>query len=168
MPHPPRPSLFVFVAVTDQIQRARFQPLALAPVDQRIFLPVSDPDFARTCGVDGCSTARPNRRDPETTRGNSILSAARGRARASSRKRRQRQGSGKRRVQISVMAEAGASVIVPREVGFLHAFGQPQFAKRNAAAFIVAGNLFHRAVQIDRRVVAGLTDQRDHALSLAE
>ncbi len=43
-----------------------------------------------------------------------------------------------------------------------------QFAERDAAAFVIARDLLHRAVQIDRCVVTGLAQQRDHALRLAE
>ena len=41
-------------------------------------------------------------------------------------------------------------------------------AELYAAALIVLRDLLHRAMQIDRRVIAGLAQQRDHALCLAE
>ena len=43
-----------------------------------------------------------------------------------------------------------------------------QLAERDAAALIIMRDLLHRAMQIDRRVVAGRAQQRDHALRLAE
>jgi hypothetical protein len=77
-------------------------------------------------------------------------------------------GSGKRLVQISEVADGGASVMVPARSAFLDALDRAQFAERDAAALVIARDLFHRAVQIDRRVVAGFAKQRDHALRLAE
>ncbi len=77
-------------------------------------------------------------------------------------------GSGKRRVQISDVADGGASVMVPARSAFFIALDRAQLAERDATAFIIARDLLHRAVQIDRRVVAGLAQQRDHALRLAE
>ncbi len=64
------------------------------------------------------------------------------------RRRRQRDGAG--------------------EIGLLHAPDRAQVAQRHTAALIIAGDLFHRAMQIDRCVVAGFSQQRDHALCLAE
>src|SRR5262249_16501757 len=44
----------------------------------------------------------------------------------------------------------------------------PQFTERNAAADIVAGDALHCAMQIDRRGMARLAQQRDNALRLAQ
>src|SRR5207302_6114083 len=43
-----------------------------------------------------------------------------------------------------------------------------QLAERDAARLIILRDALHRAMQIDRLVVAGLADERDHALGLAE
>ncbi len=78
-------------------------------------------------------------------------------------------GSGNRRVQISDVADGGASVMVPASAGLLHAPGRPELAEGDAAALDNSPVIvFHRAVQIDRRVIAGRAQQRDHALRLAE
>ena len=45
---------------------------------------------------------------------------------------------------------------------------RPQLAEHDAAALVVARERFHRAMQIDRPLVSGRADQRDHALRLAE
>ena len=54
---------FVFVAVSDDIERARLQAFRLAPMHQRIFLAMRDPDFGSAGGRDGCGQAHPNRHD---------------------------------------------------------------------------------------------------------
>ena len=77
-------------------------------------------------------------------------------------------GSGKRRAQTSFSAEGGQSVIVPASSALLAPRTGAQFAERDAALDVIVRDLLHRAVQIDRRVVAGLAQQRDHALRLAE
>ncbi len=44
----------------------------------------------------------------------------------------------------------------------------PEFAQRNAAFDIEFAEPDHRAVQVDRRVVAGVAQERDHPLRLAQ
>ena len=72
------------------------------------------------------------------------------------------------RPEIGGGADGGASVMVPAR----SAFFMPCTGRSSPSAMprlsIVVRDLFHRAMQVDRRVVAGLADQRDHALRLAE
>ena len=44
----------------------------------------------------------------------------------------------------------------------------PQIAQRNAALDVEVAQSDHRAVQVDRRIVARLPEQRDHSLRLAQ
>jgi len=77
-------------------------------------------------------------------------------------------GSGNRRVQISDVAEGGARVMVPARSAFFMPWTGRSSPRRHAAALVVSRDLLYRAVQIDRRVVTGGTQQRDHALRLAQ
>ena len=134
---------------------------------QRVFLAVRDPDLAGAGGRDGrgqpvpVGMIRNHQRQfdaalpgagphPHPARGERRhrIGKAPGPDVRRRRRRRQRDGAG--------------------EIGFLHALDRTQFAERDAAALIVRRDLLHRAMQIDRRVVAGQTQQRDHALRLAE
>ncbi len=101
---------------------------------QRVFLAVGDPDFAGTGRVDGGASGRPSRRDRK-----SPAAVRRRFCRARARTRIQPEakavtGSGKRRVQRSMMAEGGASVMVPARSAFLTSFTRPQLAELDAAA----------------------------------
>ena len=58
--------------------------------------------------------------------------------------------------------------ILPQDTTAMRALILATFAERDAAARVVLRDLLHGAVQIDRRVVAGFPQQRDHALRLAE
>ena len=77
-------------------------------------------------------------------------------------------GSGKRRDHSSLSADGGQSAMAPASSALLGAAHAAQVAERDAATFVVARDALDRAVQIDRLVVAGLADERDHALRLAE
>ena len=57
--------------------------------------------------------------------------------------------------------------IEPPSSAFFAPLTSAQFAEVHALG-VVARDLLHRAMQVDRRVVAGLAQQRDHALRLAE
>ena len=160
-------SCLFLVAIADEIERPRGKPARLAPMHQRVFLAVGDPDLAGAGRLDGRGQAVPvgmigdhqrqfdaalagARAHPHPARGEGrdrIGKAPRPDVRGG-RRRRQRDGAG--------------------EIGLLHALDRAQLAERDATAFIVVRDLLHRAVQIDRRVVAGLAQQRDHALRLAE
>src|SRR5262249_7370653 len=54
------------------------------------------------------------------------------------------------------------------EIGLGGAAREPQLAKRNAALSVVVCDFLHRAVQIDWRLVARFSQERDQALRLAD
>ena len=54
------------------------------------------------------------------------------------------------------------------KLGLAGAAHRAQFAERDATGLIVAGDALHRAVQVDRCVVTGFTQERDHTLRLAQ
>ena len=139
----------------------------LAPMHQRVFLAVGDPDLAGAGRLDGRGQSVPvgvignHQRQfdaalpgagahPHPARGErgDRIGKAPGPDISGGRRRRQRDGAG--------------------EIGLLHALGRAQIAQRDPAALVVARDRFHRAVQVDRRVVAGEAKQRDHALRLAQ
>ena len=144
-----------------------FKPLRLAPMHQRVLLAVRDPDFARAGGDDRGAQAVPVGMVGDDQRQLDLaLARARAHAHPAGRERGHRIGKaarphflhGRRRTQ-----RDGAG-----ELGLVGLARRPQLAQRDAARHVVARQAFHRAVQIDRLVVAGLPDQRDHALRLAE
>ena len=49
----------VLVAIADDVERPRLQSLQAAPMHQRVFLPVRDPDFAGAGRLDGLAQAVP-------------------------------------------------------------------------------------------------------------
>ena len=144
-----------------------FKSARRAPVHQRILLAVRDPDFA--------GAGRGDRRGepvPVGVIGNdqrqldAVLARPRAHAHPARRKRGDRIGKPPRPESFS--ADGGHSVIVPAS----SALPAPRTARNSPSAMprlgVIAGDALHRAMQIDRRVVAGLAQQRDHALRLAE
>ena len=79
-------------------------------------------------------------------------------------------GSAKRRTQVAAKAEGGPSTTVPAKSrrGAAGDGGVGELAEGDAAAGVIVAEPAQRAVEVDRRVVAGVAQQADHPLRLAE
>ena len=143
-------------------------PRVCAPVHQRVLLAVRHPDFRRAGRGDGRGQAVPvgvvgdhqRQLDAALARARAHAHPARGESRAPDR-----ESAATRR---SCSADGGQSAMAPASSALLAPRTSSQLAEIDAALCVVARDLLHRAVQIDRLVVAGLAEQRDDALRLAE
>ena len=77
-------------------------------------------------------------------------------------------GSGKRRDQRSWSEEGGQTTMAPAKLPALGGRDLRRVARGDALAFVEFGQALHRAMEIDRLVVALLADQRHDPLRLAE
>ena len=79
-------------------------------------------------------------------------------------------GSGKRRAQRSAKADGGPTTIAPAKSRFRAALDgrRPEVAEIDALRLVIFAELRQRAVDVDRLAVAGVADQPDDALRLAE
>ena len=157
----------VLVAVADDGERPRLQSARLAPMHQRVLLAVRHPDFGRAGRRDGGGQPVPVGVVGDHQRKfDAALAGARPHPHPAGGEARHRIGKaprphvlqGRRRAERD---RAG-------KLRLVRAAHRLELAEIDAAAAVIARDLLHRAVQIDRLVVAGLADQRDHALRLAE
>ncbi len=157
---------FLFLAVADHVQRPRLQAARPAPMHQCILGAVGHPDVGGAGGDDGGGEAVPVAVVGDHQRQlDAALAGARPHPHPARRERRHRIGK-----------PAGPAVLQRRrraqrdgagEIGLAGIAHRPQLAERDVA-FVIAGDRFHRPVQVDRFVVAGPSDQRHDPLRLAE
>src|SRR5262245_3047758 len=157
----------LFIAVANNIQWPRLQAVCLAPMHQRIFLPVRHPHFGGACSRNGRSEAVPVRvaRNYKRTRDPSL---ARTRAKA-----HPTGGEGRNRVRKAprpqVTEGAGrADDDMPGELGLVGVARQLDLTEIDPATLIVAGGRFNRAMDENRFVVTGRSKHRHNTLRLAE
>ena len=163
----PLAGFFVLLAIADDIERPRLEPARDAPVHQRILLAVRDPDLAGAGRGDGRGEAVPIGVIGNHQRQfDAMLARPRAHPHPARRERGDRIGEAPRpelvqRRRRTERDGAGELRPCPRRA--------PAAIRRaRCRGCVIARDLLHRAVQIDRRVVAGLAQQRDHALRLAE
>ena len=134
---------------------------------QSIFLAVRDPDFAGAGRRDGrCQPVPVGMIGDDQRQRHAVLARPRADAHPAGRERshRIRKAPGPDVAQRGRRAyRDGAG-----KLGFVGAAHRTQFAERDAAARVITGDAFHRAMQIDRRGMASLAQQRDDALRLTE
>ena len=157
----------VLVAIADDVERPRLQAVRHAPMHQRVLLPVRHPHLAGAGRRDGCGEPVPVGMVGDDQRQlDAALARPRPHPHPARRERGDRIGEAARPQLLERRGRAerdGAG-----QLGLAGAAHAAQLAERDAAALVVVRDALERAVQIDRLVVAGLADERDDALRLAE